>query len=61
VTNSFPREVCEHALAHSLPGRVEAAYGAATLVRAGLLRESFPPLLRELHLTALLRKNWSDN
>jgi integrase len=24
--NSFPREVCEHALAHSLPDRVEAAY-----------------------------------
>ena len=25
-TTSFPREVCEHALAHSLPNRVEAAY-----------------------------------
>jgi integrase len=24
--NAFPREVCEHALAHSLPDRVEAAY-----------------------------------
>jgi integrase len=24
--NSFPTEVCEHALAHSLPDRVEAAY-----------------------------------
>ncbi len=26
VANSFPREVCEHALAHSLPDKVEAAY-----------------------------------
>lgn len=26
VTNTFPREVCEHALAHSLPDKVEAAY-----------------------------------
>lgn len=26
LSNSFPREVCEHALAHSLPDRVEAAY-----------------------------------
>ena len=26
VGNSFPREVCEHALAHSLPDKVEAAY-----------------------------------
>ena len=26
VGNSSPREVCEHALAHSLPDRVEAAY-----------------------------------
>jgi integrase len=24
--NTFTREVCEHALAHSLPDRVEAAY-----------------------------------
>lgn len=24
--NAFPREVCEHALAHSLPNKVEAAY-----------------------------------
>jgi integrase len=26
LSNSFPREVCEHALAHSLPDKVEAAY-----------------------------------
>jgi integrase len=26
VGNSFPREVCEHALAHSLRDQVEAAY-----------------------------------
>src|SRR6185437_11503403 len=26
VANSFPREVCEHALVHSLPDKVEAAY-----------------------------------
>ncbi|MGK5015002.1 hypothetical protein [Janthinobacterium sp. HLS12-2] len=26
VANSFPREVCENALAHSLPDKVKAAY-----------------------------------
>jgi integrase len=31
VANSFPREVAEHALAHSLPDRVEAAYQRSTL------------------------------
>lgn len=30
--NSFSREVCEHALAHSLPDRVEAAYRRGDLV-----------------------------
>ncbi|MCW2763215.1 MAG: integrase, partial [Marmoricola sp.] len=30
--NSFPREVCEHALAHSLPDRVEAAYRRGDLL-----------------------------
>jgi hypothetical protein len=29
---SFHREVCEHALAHSLPVRVEAAYRRANLL-----------------------------
>lgn len=29
--NAFPREVCEHALAHSLPDRVEAAYQCGDL------------------------------
>jgi integrase len=32
VGNSFPREVCEHALAHSLPDRVEAAYRRGDLL-----------------------------
>ncbi len=30
--NSFPREVCEHALAHSLPDKVEAAYRRGDLL-----------------------------
>jgi integrase len=33
VGNSFPREVCEHALAHSLPDKVEAAYRRGRLDR----------------------------
>lgn len=33
VGNSFPREVCEHALAHSLPDRVEAAYRRGDLLQ----------------------------
>jgi integrase len=32
VANSFPREVCEHALAHSLPDKVEAAYRHGDLI-----------------------------
>jgi integrase len=32
VGNSFSREVCEHALAHSLPDRVEAAYRRGDLL-----------------------------
>ena len=32
VGNSFPREVCEHALAHSLPDKVEAAYRRGDLL-----------------------------
>lgn len=30
--NAFPREVCEHALAHSLPDKVEAAYRRGDLI-----------------------------
>ena len=30
--NAFTREVCEHALAHSLPDRVEAAYRRGDLL-----------------------------
>jgi integrase len=30
--NSFPREICEHALAHSLPDKVEAAYRRGDLL-----------------------------
>jgi integrase len=39
VGNSFPREVCEHALAHSLPDKVEAAYQRGDLLtkRIGLM------------------------
>lgn len=32
VANAFPREVCEHALAHSLPDKVEAAYRRGDLL-----------------------------
>lgn len=32
VGNSFPREVCEHALAHSIPDKVEAAYRRGDLI-----------------------------
>jgi integrase len=32
VANSFPREVCEHALAHSLPDKTEAAYRRGDLI-----------------------------
>jgi integrase len=32
VANSFPREVCEHALPHSLPDKVEAAYRRGDLI-----------------------------
>ena len=31
-SNSFPREVCEHALAHSLPDKTEAAYQRGDLL-----------------------------
>jgi len=31
-STSFPREVCEHALAHSLPDKVEAAYRRGDLL-----------------------------
>jgi integrase len=37
VGNSFPREVCEHALAHSLPDRVEAAYRRGDLLEKRVL------------------------
>lgn len=32
VGNKFPREICEHALAHSLPDKVEAAYRRGDLL-----------------------------
>ncbi|MFC0134293.1 integrase [Massilia eurypsychrophila] len=32
VGNTFPREICEHALAHSLPDKVEAAYRRGDLL-----------------------------
>lgn len=46
VGNSFSREVCEHALPHSLPDKVEAAYRRGDLLEAenadaGLGRFSF--------------------
>lgn len=37
LTNSFPREVCEHALAHSLPDKVEAAYRRGDLFEKRVL------------------------
>jgi integrase len=38
---TYPREVCEHALAHSLPDKVEAAYQRSDLFdkRAALMRD----------------------
>lgn len=35
--NSFSREVCEHALAHSLPNKVEAAYRRGDLLEKRIL------------------------
>ena len=37
VANSFPREVCEHALAHSLPDKTEAAYRRGDLIEKRVL------------------------
>ncbi len=37
VANAFPREVCEHALAHSLPDKVEAAYRRGDLLEKRIL------------------------
>jgi integrase len=37
VANSFPREVCEHALAHSLPDKVEAAYRRGDLIEKRIM------------------------
>lgn len=37
VANAFPREVCEHALAHSLPDKVEAAYRRGDLIEKRVL------------------------
>ena len=37
MTNSFPGEVCEHALAHSLLDRVEAAYRRGDLLEKRVL------------------------
>jgi integrase len=38
---SYPREVCEHALAHSLPDKIEAAYQRSDLFdkRTALMRD----------------------
>lgn len=35
--NMFPREVCEHALAHSLPSKVEAAYRRGDLLEKRIM------------------------
>jgi integrase len=43
-STNFPREVCEHALAHSLPDKVEAAYR-----RGDLIEKRTMPM-----------QNWSD-
>ncbi|MEB0010643.1 integrase arm-type DNA-binding domain-containing protein [Glaciimonas sp. Gout2] len=37
VANAFPREICEHALAHSLPDKVEAAYRRGDLLEKRVL------------------------
>ena len=44
VANSFPREVCEHALAHSLPDNVETAYRRGDL----------------LEMRVMLMQTWTD-
>jgi len=36
-STGFPREVCEHALAHSLPDKVEAAYRRGDLLDKRIL------------------------
>ncbi|WP_374690611.1 tyrosine-type recombinase/integrase [Accumulibacter sp.] len=36
-STNFPREVCEHALAHSLPDKVEAAYRRGDLIEKRIL------------------------
>lgn len=41
-TTNFPREVCEHALAHQLPDKVEAAYRRGDLIeKRKLLMEAW--------------------
>lgn len=47
AANSFPREVCEHALAHSLPDKVEAAYRRGDLLeKRKVLMQTWSDYLR---------------
>lgn len=49
ASNTFSREVCEHALAHTLPDKVEAAYRRGDLLEK---RIGLPPSIRTLPLGA---------
>jgi integrase len=46
--NNFPREVCEHALAHQLPDKVEAAYQRGTVFEKRIqLMQAWADYLRQ--------------
>jgi len=46
--NSFPNDVCEHALAHKLPNKVEAAYQRGTVFEKRIqLMQAWADYLRQ--------------
>lgn len=48
VGNNFPRDVCEHALAHQLPDKVEAAYQRGTVFEKRIqLMQAWADFLRQ--------------
>jgi integrase len=48
VGNNFPRDVCEHALAHQLPDKVEAAYQRGTVFEKRIqLMQAWADYLRQ--------------
>lgn len=53
VGNNFPRDVCEHALAHQLPDKVEAAYQRGTVFEKRIqLMQAWADYLRQPQATA---------